>query len=401
MSVEFRPITKEEMERFYYVAGNALVFTQNPDTGNSMQPELTYCAFEDGKLATSYAEWPLTMRFNGSSALIAGVTFVGTLPVYRRRGYLRKIMTDRFKILYEQGDRAIAALYASRAAIYQRYGYAVVSTQSSYNFDPRYLQFSVPQDVPGRFRELADDEFPLLVEIYRHFRVDKTGYIHRPRAMWYSGVLATPLTGGRLNKVVYQEDGEPLGYLIYVMEAPPGGNGPGPHQRLTIRDLVWLNPAAYRAAWNYIANMDLVNHVHWGRAPSDDPLPHLLLEPRMLRKTSGDGLLARIIDVEKALPQRHYDDEGTLTFEISDDLCPWNQGRWRLETSTEGSSVNRTNEEPQVIMPISTLAMLMFGQISASEAARMARMDVGDDGILPLWDKVMRTKYRPFCADSF
>ena len=401
MSVEFRPATKEEMERFHYVAGNALVFTQNPDTAGSMQPELTYCAFEDGKLATTYAEWPLMMRFNGNSAPVAGVTFVGTLPVYRRRGYLRKIMTNRFEILYEQGEMAIAALYASRAAIYQRYGYAVVSTQSSYNFDPKYLQFSVSQAFPGAFRELADDEFPILVELYRRFRADKTGYIHRPRAMWDSGVLVSPPAGGILNKVVYEEDGEPLGYLIYVMEAPPGGDAPGPNQRLTIRDLVWLTPAAYRAAWNYIANMDLVNSVIWSRVPSDDPLPHLLLEPRMLRRTSGDGLLGRIINVEKALPQRKYNEESTLTFEVSDDLCPWNKGRWELEVSTEGSFISRTKETPQVTMPVSTLAMLMFGQISTSEAARMARLDVGDSSVLPLWDKVMRTKYRPFCADGF
>ncbi|HEY32382.1 MAG TPA: GNAT family N-acetyltransferase [Dehalococcoidia bacterium] len=401
MSVEFRPATKEEMERFQYVAGNALVFTQNPDTAGTMQPELTYCAFEDGKLATTYAEWPLTMRFNGSSAPIAGVTFVGTLPIYRRRGYLRKIMTKRFEILHEEGERAIAALYASRAAIYQRYGYAVVSTQNSYNFDPRYLQFSVPQNVPGAFRELGDDEFPVLVELYRRFRADKTGYIHRPRAMWDAGVLVAPPAGGMLTKVVYHEGDEPLGHLIYVMESPPGVEAPGPNARLTIRDLIWLTPAAYRAAWNYIVNMDLVSNVVWLRVPSDDPLPHLLLEPRMLRKTSGDGLLARIIDVEKALPQRQYDEEGILTFEISDDLCPWNQGRWKLEASTEGSSASRTDEDPQVTMQISTLAMLMFGQISASEAAQMARLDVGDDSALPLWDKVMRTKSRPFCADSF
>jgi predicted acetyltransferase len=401
MSVEFRPATKEEMERFHHVAANALVMTQNQDTTAVMQPELTYCAFEDGKLATAYAEWPLTMRFNGNSAPIAGVTYVGTLPVYRRRGYLRKIMTERFKILHEQGERAIAALYASRAAIYQRYGYAVVSTSGSYNFDPRDLQFSVPQDVPGRFRELADDEFSVLVGLYRSFRADRTGYVHRGKAMWDFGVLGTPPAGGMLNKIIYQENGETLGYLIYVMESPPGGDGTGPNQRLTVRDLVWLTPAAYRAAWNYIANMDLVGNVVWRHVPGDDPLPHLLLEPRMLRKSSGDGLLGRIIDVEKALPQRRYDEEGTISFEIKDDLCPWNQGRWKLEASTDGSSVSRTGEEPQLTMPVSTLAMLMFGQISASEAARMARLDVGDGSALPLWDKVMRTRYRPACADDF
>jgi hypothetical protein len=52
-------------------------------------------------------------------------------------------------------------------------------------------------------------------------------------------------------------------------------------------------------------------------------------------------------------------------------------------------------------MPISTLAMLVFGQISATEAARMGRLTVDDHNALPVWDKVMRASYRPFCADLF
>jgi predicted acetyltransferase len=108
-----------------------------------------------------------------------------------------------------------------------------------------------------------------------------------------------------------------------------------------------------------------------------------------------------IVDVEQSMPKRGYSEEGELTFEIVDELCPWNQGRWKLETSITGGSISRTREGPQLVMPISTMAMLVFGQISASEAARMGRLDVNEDSSLSLWDKVMRTKYRPFCADLF
>jgi len=52
-------------------------------------------------------------------------------------------------------------------------------------------------------------------------------------------------------------------------------------------------------------------------------------------------------------------------------------------------------------MPISTLAMLFFGQISATEAARMGRLTVFEQKALSLWDRVLRTAYRPFCADMF
>jgi predicted acetyltransferase len=147
--------------------------------------------------------------------------------------------------------------------------------------------------------------------------------------------------------------------------------------------------------------MDLVSDIVWERVPGDDPLPHLLLEPRMLNLGSRDGLLARIVDIERALPQRRYNVEGTFSFELSDELCPWNRGRWRLETSAGEARINRTSDDPQLAMPISTLAMLLFGQISAAEAARMGRLDVLEHASLSSWDAAMRTAYRPFCPDFF
>ena len=399
MGLEIRPAMQEELEQFKHVASIALVM--KPETWHEMRPEWTLCAFEDGKLATSCAAWPLTMRFNGEGVPVAGVTTVGTLPAYRRRGYLRKITTTHFELLHEQGERPIAILYASMAAIYQRYGYAVVSTRNSYNLEPRNLQFPLARPVTGNFREVGDDEFGLLVDLYRHFRTERMGYVHRGRAMWEVGVLAPPPAGGMLSKVVYQEAGEPLGYMIYTLEPLPGSGPLRPIHHLAIRDLVWLTPSTYQAVWNYFACMDLVSEIVWERVPSDDPLPHLLLEPRMLRVTSYDGILARIVDVEQALPKRRYHEEGTLTFEIIDDLCSWNRGRWKLETSAAETSISRTSEEPQLVMPISTLAMLVFGQISATEAARMERLDVLEHGALSSWDRVMRTAYRPFCADMF
>jgi len=387
------------MEEFYRVASTALVFPQGQMRG--VNPEWTLCAFEDGKLATAYAAWPLTMRFNGEGIPVAGVTLVGTLPIYRRRGYLCKITSRHFELLHEQGERSIAILYASMAAIYQRYGYAVVATRNSYRVEPRFLQFVHPVQIPGKFRELgnSDEEFGLLVDLYRRFRVNRIGYTHRGRAMWEAGVLADPPAKGLVGKVVYEEGGEPLGYTIYAVE--PVMDFPTPRQRLTIRDIIWLSASAYQAIWNYYAQMDLVDEIVWERVPPDDPIPHLLLEPRMLHISSADGLLGRIVDVERALPKRPYPEEATLTFENIDDLCPWNNGWWKLETSTSGSSISHTDREPQLRMPISTLAMLVFGQINATEAARIARLDVLESAALPTWDKAMRTLYRPHNADAF
>jgi predicted acetyltransferase len=358
---------------------------------------------KEGELATSYMAWPLNMYFDNAVIPVAGVTMVGTLPAYRRRGHLRKITAEHFKLLYENGEQPVSALFASMAAIYQRFGYAIVSSKNAYSVEPRYLQFSSPHAVKGGLYELADDNMSEILDVYHRYIKPRVGSLRRNEAMEVAQgapftVLAMPPSTISPMKFIYRESGKAQGYIIYSTERIMG---PAPGQNLIIRDLAWLTPSAYRAIWGCLANMDLVQKINWGRVAVDDPLPHLLLEPRKLEVTSSDGLLARIIDVKRALPLRPYREEGALSFEVIDDFCPWNTGKWKLEVSPTGAEVTQTDGKVQLVMPVSTLAMLMFGQISATEAARMARLDVIDTKALDLWDSVMRTPYRPFCDDMF
>ncbi|MCJ7604602.1 MAG: GNAT family N-acetyltransferase [Dehalococcoidales bacterium] len=404
MTLEIRPIKPEELEEFRRI--DRMVFAAGPDMSVNMPSDWTLCAFEDGKMTTSYGFYPLTILLNGAEVPISGVTMVGTLPVYRRRGYLRKITTRHFEMLYEQGERHIAALFASGTAIYQRYGYGVVSGSNAYTIEPRDVQLLHTPPLAGEFREAGEAENDLLLDIYHQYAAGKNGYLLRKGDyLTISGAPYTtyqpPELAEKLVKVVYYEDDKPLGYLAYTVtrDMRPGKRM---GQALSINDMAWLAPSAYHAIWTYLSRFDLVNQISFWRAPPDDPLPHSLLEPKRLEVTvPSNGLLARLINVGKALPLRPYAAEGRLTFDIVDDLCQWNRGTWQLEASGTGSAVSRANGNPQVTMPVSTLAMLIFGRITATQAARMGRMDVHDATALPLWDSVMKTDYAPFCADMF
>lgn len=403
MSCEIRPIKPEEMDEMNRIV--RINFAIPGEMKLKMPSEWTLCAFCDGKMATTYAAWPLKMQLNGRQTPVSGVTMVGTLPAYRRRSYLREITSEHFKQLHERGEYAVAALNASRAAIYQRYGYAVVSTRNAYSVEPRQIKLIDSPAVSGEFHEGDDKENKTILDLYHHFGKPRTGYLKRNRA--FEVAPGAPMTVVRnfiptniVSKVIYIEAGKPAGYVIYTVGQDTRSGSPV-GQLVNITDMAWLTITAYRAIWRYFANIDLAKDVVWGRVPPDDPLPHLMLEPRSLNLTSGDGLLARIVDVARALPLRTYPDEGRLTFEIIDDFCKWNQGRWEADVNRSGTSVRKSKKTPQLTMPVSTLAMLFFGQLSASEAARMGRLDVSEKKALPLWDRVMRTEYRPFCPDMF
>jgi len=201
-----------------------------------------------------------------------------------------------------------------------------------------------------------------------------------------------------LMRAVYEEAGAPLAYVIYTLEATAPGAG---DQVIGIRGMAHLTMPAYRAIWDYLGSMDLVGTINWGGLPTDDPLPYLLLDPRRLGTGSYAGLMGRIVDVERALPWRTYPVEAHLTFEVRDELCPWNDGRWEVEITAGEASVRRTSASPQLVMPVSTLALLVFNHITATEAARIGCLDVAEQSALPTWDAAMRTAYRPFCADGF
>ncbi len=410
--IEIRQARLEEMGEFSRTVSTALAL--DASTIQGLLPDWTLCAFDDGRLTTTYGAWPLTMRFNGNAVPIAGVTCVSTNPIDRRRGYLRRIMETDFVRLKEAKQQPMALLYASQAAIYQRFGYGIVSTHYEYRIDPRYIRFSFPAEVHGALRQVSkDDDFGLLVDLYRRYREDRTGAIHRGKAMWEANVLAKPPAGYTQNIVVYEEGGLALGYMIYTSGSVWRADGPGPNQEVHVQDMVWLNIACYRAFWEHLARMELAREVFWHNVPGDDPAPHLLLDPRMLHATGRDGLLARIIDIPAALMVRPYPEKAVLRFDVLDAMAPWNSGTWELDTGEGEASVAPLTSSksapglptlttsPDLTLDVNTLAMLIFGQISASEAVRYGRATLHDHRALARWDAALRTKYRPHCGDQF
>ncbi len=409
--VEVRAANAEEMEDFRFIANLALQEHGNPmrDPVTFLQPEWSTCVFEHGSLSTTFGAWPFSMRFNGERAHVAGVTAVGTDPTKRRRGYLRFAMEHSLDEQYERGQ-SLAALYASQAGIYQRFGYAICSRSHRYEIDPLDLNFVQAPTPTGQLsianaKDLPEDAV-VVRDLYRKFMQPRNGLLHRGLNLWNAEVLSEPddIQEGPIRVLLYEEDGEALGYMVYTSREDRSLNAFSAGQRdqkMTIREYGWLTPEAYVAMWQFAAGQDLVYRIHLNDAPSDDPIQHFARDPRTLRVDVGDGILVRIVDLPRALMTRNYQVESELTFRVIDDLCDWNQGTWKLSTGPEGADIRQVDEAPQLTMDVFTMAHLATGALSATYAHRLGRIEASDKSALIRADHLFATEYAMHCMNHF
>jgi predicted acetyltransferase len=404
MEFEIRPAEAEEMDQFglmgsYSYAGS---FGDGPDNvvAASNRPEWTLCAFDGPVMATSFAAFPFTMRANGNAMAFAGVSGVGTHPEYRRRGLLRKIMTQSFANMRD-GGQAVAGLWASQAAIYQRYGYAMLGFNRTYSIDTVDIQFHDGDSGGLEVRRLGPETaLDHAKAVYRAFIADRMCYLHRSRALWDNNVFDEVEGDGPVYAAVAFDGVAPRGYVVYTFRSGRNDH-PARSQGMKIRDFMWLDGAAYRSLWSFIAKHDLVGRVVWENAPADDPAPELFVEPRMLNTQEGEGSWFRVVDVESALAERGYFGTGEATIEIvNDSLADWNNGTWHLTADPSGASIARSSGTAEAKMTIKSLSSLFTGMRSARDLASWSLLDADETAIAAL-DRIFTTKHAPHCADHY
>ena len=349
----------------------------------------------DGRLASTFGAWPFRVRLNGRSVAVAGITMVATLPEFRRRGLLRTVMT---KALADQRDRgqSMAMLWASLGAIYQRYGFGLASLDVGYEVHPRFIAFADGGRAPGTVRlHTREEARPIFEALYKEFSAPRNLMIQRAAGMW-----DIRQQGDRQHFGVYSdESGTPRGFVGFETGTDVSLS---PNQTIDVNDWAYLDLEAYRGLWEFLGAHDLVSRIRLARMPEDDPAPFLFLDPRELHRRTADAMWLRLTDVAAALPQRPYGEADALTIRVLDELCPWNDGTYVLETTGAESSANRADgADPDLTMPVSALAILLAGARSATQLARAGRLEAADERVLGRADRVFATAYAPWCNDSF
>ncbi|MFP5310703.1 MAG: GNAT family N-acetyltransferase [Actinomycetes bacterium] len=315
----------------------------------------------------------------GGEAPCAGLTAVGVAPDWRRRGVLTRLMRWHLDDARRRGE-PFAALYASEAAIYGRFGYGVAAPMVGLRVpavhaapagaaglpDVRLVEVTGTLDAPAA----ALDE---LRAIERAARAQRGGMMSRDDVWWRSWMAADPPDDrdGFTVRRCAVVDGR--GYVLFRTK---GRWEEGvPRGELAVVELVAIDPEATAALWAFLAGIDLVETITSPLEPADTPLPHLVADRNRVRVTADDPLWLRLVDVPAALAVRTYDVDDVLVVEVADALLPANAGTWRVEVRDGTATVSPAPDaDPDLGLDVSGLGSLLLGGVRATELAGARRV---------------------------
>jgi predicted acetyltransferase len=364
-----------------------------------IEPERTLVAREGGRIVASAAVLTRELTVPGGPVPVAAVSLVGVAPTHRRRGLLSAMMRRQLADIRDAGE-AVAALWASEAAIYGRFGYGMATRQAlleARTLEARLRADLERADVAPELMPVSDAR-PRLLAVHEAVRTRRPGMLDRPDA-WWDLRLHDPEHerdgAGRLRAAVLGE----LGYALYAYREGWGADGPDGELRL--RELVAATPAAAAALWGFVFELDLVRRVSWDLAPPDEPLPHMLDNARAVTVGLRDALWVRLVDLLPALSRRTYSAPFEAVLEVADEVCPWNAGRHRIGWDGQRAICEPTGAEPDLELSAAELGAAYLGGTTLEELARAGRVRERTTGAVRAASVAFRGAAEPWCPEIF
>jgi predicted acetyltransferase len=406
MDVEIRPVAPDEFNQFMKATARAFGEHMKPEELDNerkvFEPERSLAVFDGDRIVGTTGAFSLEVTVPGGSLPMAGVTEVGVSPTHRRRGLLTMMMRRQLADVHELGE-PLAGLWASEGAIYQRFGYGLATYAMELEVDRQWTAFARPYEWPGSVQPVEKDEAMRLMPPIHERAVEATpGMWKRSPAFWehdFADLERWRDGASALFFVVYAAPEGPEGCAAYrVKHHWEGGVSKG---TLKVREFTATTLEATAALWRACFDHDLMGKIESWPRPLDEPLLHMMSNPRALGLRATDGMWLRLVDVSKALASRKYSATGRIVFEVHDSFCPWNEGRYELEAGPGGASCGPSDDEPDLVVEAADLGATFLGGTRFGHLHRAGRVVEVTPGALRRADAMFSWDPLPFCSTVF
>lgn len=285
---------------------------------------ISHGAFDsDGRLLAKAVDRQQGQWFGGRIVPTSGVAGVAVVPHKRGKGLARIVLS---RLLHEARDRgaAISTLYPTTHTPYRRLGWEEVGALTYFAL-PASVLAGIRADSRVELRPATVTDLPAIRELYRAVAAAGTGLMERSGPL-FSGDPFDAFDG---ITVATAPDGTVAGYASW--NRGPGYDASG---KLTVYDLIGSTDGATATLLAMISGWASVAPNIVLRLPDQDPA-FLQFASSGTQISSRQPWMLRMVDAQAAVSVRGWPPHlaGRLELELTDDVCPWNEGRFVLELS--------------------------------------------------------------------
>ena len=403
MDVEIRTIAEDEFETWMRAIESAFGGHVRPeDVQNErkvIDPARCLASFDGDDIVGCASSVVFEMTVPGGTIPTVGITGVGVVPTHRRRGVNTALMRRQLDDIRD-GGFAIAALFASEGGIYGRFGYGLATLDAFVDIETSRSAFIPASEGDGRVRlldrEAAKERY---LSMYDRSRLTRPGAMKKS-PNWFDYEFADKHFGEerKFFFALHETGNDCDGIAAYTIKHEWDLV---PKNIVELYDLDALTPSVYAQMWRFVLDLDLVSKVTAWSRPADEPLLHLLREPRRLNMRLKDGMWVRLLDIPGALTARRYPHDGRVVFDVRDAFCPWSEGRYALDAGAEGATCEQTDDEADLLLTTNELAAAYLGGSTFSQLHRAGRVSEERAGAIGTADAMFTWNPPPWAMLHF
>ena len=329
------------------------------------QYDENYCLEVDGIIAANIRMISFDQNVRGKIMKMGGIAMVVTDPLYRRKGYSRKIMNFLIDKMGKE-NFAVSNLYPFKDSFYTAYGYVNANPHVTIKFNPKFMVRWKKLPKGYTVERLSPSEgFKHYKEIYNTRIKDVHGGIVRNEKRWKLWEEKWP--GWFV--VAYNSKGKAEGIMRYSTKGFMEGFSWSESGKIRINDIKFLTPQARQSLYHYLfLYADQVVEVTMPVVPYESELYPWLYGHYMTEIKAENIWMTRIVNVKLTLDDMPVASDGKITVKISDNHCLKNNQTYTITSQKGKLSVEELGEQPSKLeMTQEGLASLVYGLLRAND----------------------------------
>lgn len=309
---------------------------------------------EEGKLAAVLEIIPFKSYLDGTVVGSGGIAGVATLLEYRRGGTVKTLLKNAYEEMFENGD-VMSYLYPFSHEYYEKYGYSQAGCMNQIKVDLDQLQWVDHDGITKQY--FVKDGYEDIKAVYDKFSQNYNCCVARENWRWKRLFSSDPYTSNELVYIRYNKDNKPVAYLKVIPKEVAMYT-----YDMHVPEAAWTGNDGLKGLMSIINGYkgDLKKLIL--EVPSEFPIELFVKEFWKLDVSKKYIGMNRIINAKKALEIiKKPENPGKAIIEITDEQAPWNTGNWLVEWDKSGSSVSKTNTEPDLRCKIPSFSQLVTG----------------------------------------